>query len=123
MKHRKNVYCVDSSALITINRFYPITGFPDLWIHLEALFQSGKIVSHEMVFEEIVPSTGPKDEIGRLIVKHKPSFVAITNRQAQLAAQILSDFPKLIDPRARRVFIPAILTPVPVILTPLRGCP
>jgi hypothetical protein len=60
------------------------------------------IYSHEMVYDEIVPASGPSDEIGRLISRHKSSFHVITNRQGQLALQILSNFPKLIDPRAKR---------------------
>mgnify|MGYP001769577595 CR=1 FL=1 len=102
MKLRENVYCMDSSALITINRYYPKTVFPDLWAHLEDLFRNIKIYSHEMVYDELVPASGPSDEIGRLISRHKSSFKAITNRQGQLALQILSNFPKLIDPRAKR---------------------
>lgn len=102
MKLKENVYCVDSSALITINRYYPKTVFPDLWVHLEGLFQNMKIYSHQMVYDEIVPASGPADEIGRLFSKYKSSFKSITNRQGQLALQILTNFPKLIDPRARR---------------------
>jgi hypothetical protein len=42
---RENVYCMDSSALIIINRYYPKTVFPDLWVHLEELFQNMKILA------------------------------------------------------------------------------
>jgi hypothetical protein len=31
MKSENNIYFIDSSALITINRFYPPGVFPDLW--------------------------------------------------------------------------------------------
>ena len=50
-----------------------------------------------MVYDEIVPSSGPKDDIGKLIAKYKSSFYPITNKQGQLALQILSNFPRLID--------------------------
>ena len=55
-----------------------------------------------MVYDEIVPATGPKDEIGRMIAKPKSSFYSITNKQGQLALKILSYFPRLIDPRAKK---------------------
>ena len=55
-----------------------------------------------MVYDEIVPSSGPKDDIGKLIAKYKSSFYPITNKQGQLALQILSIFPRLIDARAKK---------------------
>ena len=52
--------------------------------------------------DEIVPATGIHDELGKWIAKHKSSFYPITNRQGQLALQILSNFPRLIDPRSKK---------------------
>lgn len=97
-----NIYCVDSSALITINRYYPKRLIPDLWNHSEELFKHKKVISHDIVFDEIVPDTGSKDDIGKLITKYKSSFYPITNRQGQLALQILANFPRLIDPRSKK---------------------
>ena len=97
-----NIYCVDSSALITVNRYYPSRLIPDLWKHLDELFKKKRVLSHDIVYDEIVPSSGAKDEIGKLIAKHKSSFLPITNRQGQLALQILANFPGLIDPRSKK---------------------
>lgn len=102
MKSENNIYFIDSSALITINRYYPSSIFPDLWKHLEELFRQQKMFSHDMVFDEIVSDSGPKDDIGRLIAKYKSSFFSITNKQGKLALEILANFPRLIDPRAKR---------------------
>lgn len=102
MKYENNIYFIDSSALITINRYYPSRIFPDLWKHLEELFRQQKMFSHDMVYDEIVSDSGPKDDIGRLIAKYKSSFFSITNKQGKLALEILSNFPRLIDPRAKR---------------------
>ena len=55
-----------------------------------------------MVYDEIVPDSGAKDDVGKLIAKHKSSFFSITNKQGQLALQILANFPRLIDARAKR---------------------
>jgi len=55
-----------------------------------------------MVYDEIVSDSGPKDDIGRLIAKYKSSFFSITNKQGKLALEILANFPRLIDPRAKR---------------------
>ncbi len=102
MKSENKIFFIDSSALITVNRFYPLRIFPDLWKHIDDLFRKKRIFSHDMVFNEIVPSTGPKDEIAKLIAKHKSSFYPITNKQGQLALKILATFPRLIDPRAKK---------------------
>jgi len=102
MKSENNIYFIDSSALITVNRFYPLKVFPDLWKYIDDLFRQKKIFSHDMVFNEIVPASGPKDDIGKLIAKYKSSFLPITNKQGQLALQILANFPRLIDPRAKK---------------------
>jgi len=102
MKSENNIYFIDSSALITINRYYPSSIFPDLWKHLEELFRQQKMFSHDMVYDEIVSDSGPKDDIGRLIAKYKSSFFSITNKQGKLALEILANFPRLIDPRAKR---------------------
>lgn len=102
MKSEDNIYFIDSSALITVNRFYPKKVFPDLWLYIEALFQQKRIFSHDMVYDEIVPASGPKDDTGKLISKYKSSFYSITNKQGQLALQILANFPRLIDPRAKK---------------------
>lgn len=69
---------------------------------MEELFKHKKMFSHEMVYDEIIPSSGAKDEIGKLIAKYKSSFYPITNKQGQLALQILANFPRLIDARAKK---------------------
>ena len=105
MKHKsENIYCPDTSALITMQRYYPLRILPDLWKHLEELFSSGRISSHEVVFDEIVPTdkSAPKDDLATLISKYKANFKSISKRQAQLALQIISLFPHLIDPRRKK---------------------
>lgn len=105
MKHKsENIYCPDTSALITMQRYYPLRIMPDLWKHLEELFSSGRISSHEFVYDEIIPTdkTAPKDDVATLISKYKANFKSISKRQAQLVPQIISLFPHLIDPRSKR---------------------
>ena len=105
MKHKfENIYCVDTSALITMQRYYPIRMLPDLWKYLEALLQSGRITSHDFVYDEIVPTDkkATKDDLATLISKYKDNFKPISKRQAQLVPQIISLFPHLIDPRSKK---------------------
>ena len=103
MKHKfENIYCFDTSALVTMHRFYPVRMLPDLWKHLEELFKSRKILSHDFVYDEIVPISGTKDALAKLVAKHKTFFRPISNRQVQLVREILSLYPNLIDPRSKK---------------------
>ncbi len=103
MKHKsENIYCMDTSALVTMHRYYPIRMLPDLWKQLEELFRIKKILSHDFVYDEIVPETGNKDELAKLVSNHKVCFRPISKRQALLVPQILSLFPHLIDPRSKK---------------------
>ncbi|HED38349.1 MAG TPA: DUF4411 family protein, partial [Ignavibacteria bacterium] len=61
----REIYCVDASAFITMHRFYPLWMIPDLWSYLENLFNGKKILSHQIVFDEIVPKTGNKDGLAQ----------------------------------------------------------
>jgi len=97
-----NKYCFDSSALIWINRYYPYKLIPDLWKHMDDLFNEKRIISHDLVYDEIVPDTGAKDEIAKLIEKYKSSFLPISKVQINLVSEILAKFPKLIDPTLKK---------------------
>ncbi len=105
MKHKsENIYCPDTSALITMQRYYPLRMLPDLWKHLEELFLKSRITSHEFVYDEIVPTDKKtvKDDLATLISKHKVNFKSISKRQAQLVPEIVTLFPHLIDPRSKK---------------------
>jgi len=100
----ENIYCPDTSALITMQRYYPLRMLPDLWKHLEELFSNGKIVSHDFVYDEIVPTDKmtTNDDLATLISKYKVNFKPISKRQAQLVPEIVTLFPNLIDPRSKK---------------------
>lgn len=98
----ENIYCIDTSALVTMHRFYPVRIIPDLWSQIEELFKQRRVASHDFVYDEIVPDTDEKDDLAKLISKHKNCFKPITKRQAQLVPEILSLFPHLIDPRSKK---------------------
>lgn len=97
-----NIYFFDTSGFVTMHRYYPVRIIPDLWKFLEELFKQRKIISHDFVFDEIVPDSDTKDDLAKLISKHKVCFKPITKRQAQLVPEILSLFPHLIDPRSKK---------------------
>ncbi|GAI97420.1 unnamed protein product, partial [marine sediment metagenome] len=93
----REIFCVDASAFITMHRFYPIRMIPDLWSHLEDLFNRKEILSHQIVFDEIVPKAGKKDELAQWLSNFRSNFISTSQRQLELVPDVLSNFPKLID--------------------------
>lgn len=98
----REIFCLDASAFITMHRFYSIRMIPDLWSHIEDLFNRKEILSHQIVFDEIVPKTGKKDELAQWLSSFRTNFISITQRQLELVPDILSNFPKLIDPESEK---------------------
>lgn len=92
----------DQTLLLSMHRYYPVRIIPDLWKRLEELFKQKKVISHDFVYDEIVPGSDTKDDLARLISKYKSCFKAISKRLAQIVPEILSLFPHLIDPRSKK---------------------
>lgn len=98
----REIYCVDASAFITMHRFYPIRIIPDLWYLLDNLFNRKKILSHQIVFDEIVPKTGKKDELAQWLNNYRSNFISTTPKQLELVPDVLRNFPKLIDAESEK---------------------
>ncbi len=98
----REIYCIDASAFITMHRFYPARIIPDLWSHLDKLFKRNKILSHQIVFDEIVPKSGEKDELAQWLNSYRSNFISTSQRQVELVPDILNKFPKLIDPESEK---------------------
>ena len=94
---RHSPYIFDTSAFITINRFYPHTFVPDLWDKLEKLIKSGNIISHEYVLNEINPTTKKPDFLAEWVGDKTEIFRGITQEQTEIVRKILEKFPGLID--------------------------
>jgi len=74
----------------------------DLWDHLEILFKQNQLISHQVVFDEIVPKQGKRDELASWLIGYKSYFRKETQRQLELFPDILTNFPKLIDPNSEK---------------------
>jgi hypothetical protein len=79
-----------------MHRFYPQQMIPDLWTHMETLIKENKLISHEVVFDEIVPKQSKKDELATWMSRYKSVFLPVSQRQMDLFPDILTNFPKLI---------------------------
>jgi hypothetical protein len=71
---------------------------PELWSKLDSLVNQGQLISHEIVYEEIVPEHGEKDLLAKWLETNKRIFIQQTQMQLNLLGDILKNFPKLIKP-------------------------
>ena len=92
----RKTYAIDANVFITLHRYYPLSLMPDLWHLLDDLVIEQKLISHQIIFEELVPDTGAVDDVGKWAEKNKPCFKSITQEQTNLLTIVLKDFPKLI---------------------------
>jgi len=92
------VFCFDSSALITLHKFYGTDILHEIWEELEILFSKGRIISHILVFDELTTNAKRPDNLSRWISQKRQYFKGITGMQAQYVATIIEQFPRLIDP-------------------------
>lgn len=98
-RERKNIYCLDASAFLTLSRTNDnIIEIPmSLWDHLKTLMVDGKIISHRIVFDEISSNNKNPDFITRWISDKKDYFLPRTDFQICEIPKIISKFPGLID--------------------------
>lgn len=97
MSNHEKLYCFDSSVFISLNRAHQILSIPDIWSELEKLFKSGRLISHEFVYEEFNPERKNPDFIAKWIKDKKGYFCGITDKQSKKVEEILQKFPDLID--------------------------
>ena len=65
-------------------------------MELDKLFNSGRLISHEIVYEEITTHAKRPDSLSKWIQPKRAFFKDITLQQTLLVAEILQQFPTLI---------------------------
>ena len=88
-------YCVDTSGWLDgWQRYYPPDVFPSLWAKLDELIATGEIVSSEEVYVELERKA---DDLHDWVKARKQMLVPLSERVQQLAAELLSEYPRLVD--------------------------
>lgn len=85
-----------------MHRFYPQSLVQGLWTKLDDLFNENKVISHEIVFNEICHDEKKLDELGKWVKPKERYFKRVTQRQTELLLDILKNFPKLIDHKSTK---------------------
>ncbi|HUC38932.1 MAG TPA: DUF4411 family protein [Candidatus Acidoferrum sp.] len=92
-----NVYCIDSSSLIDMQRYYPIKRVQKYWSLLDGLVQNGRLIAPLEVFKEIAKPYEPYPWChGHR--KAKRLFISRFQGKYTSVQKIISECPGLIDP-------------------------
>lgn len=95
----KNKYSIDTSAILDAwVRLYPPDIFRALWLNIESLINDEQLFATEEVLYELEKK---EDEVFKWAKKQK-MFIPISVEIQQIASQVLSEFPRLVDTRKDR---------------------
>lgn len=75
-------------------RYYPPDVFPTLWSNLDPFIDGGEIICSEEVYVE---TSKKADELHEWIKDRKQMLVPLTSEIQQLATDLLTDYPRLVD--------------------------
>ena len=89
-----NVYIVDTSSLVKLNRNNPIDVFPSIWEKLKLLSDNNRLIAPKEVFNEIKQND---DMLSKWAKQQKKMFKKPTQKQITIVQEILKDYPALID--------------------------
>ena len=89
-----NVYIVDTSSLVKLNRNNPIDVFPSIWEKLKLLSDNNRLIAPKEVFNEIKQND---DMLSKWAKQQKKMFKEPTQKQITIVQEVLKDYPALID--------------------------
>ena len=92
------VFCIDTSAFVDLHKYYPEQRVPELWNELSRLFQSGNVISHKIVFDELTTNSKRPSPLSKWVTARRNNFFDMTSNQAIHVDSIIKEFPGLIDP-------------------------
>jgi rRNA maturation endonuclease Nob1 len=89
-----NIYIVDTSSLVKLNRNNPIDVFPSIWNKLKLLSDNNRLMAPKEVFNEIKQND---DMLSKWAKQQKKMFKEPTQGQIIIVQKILREYPALID--------------------------
>jgi hypothetical protein len=94
-QNRSLIFCFDTSAFVDIHR-HLVRLIPQLYPELDKLFNSGRLISHKIVFQEITTRSKRPDSLTKWILPKEAFFKDISLQQTLLVSEIVQQFPTLI---------------------------
>ena len=89
------IFCFDTSAFVDIHRHLARL-IPQLYPELDKLFNSGRLISHKIVFQEITTQSKRPDSLTKWIRPQEAFFKDISLQQTLIVSEIVQRFPTLI---------------------------
>ena len=99
-KKQKKVYSFDTSAFLALSRTDEKVIKLDeaVWDHLKKMMENGSLISHYIVYDEIISGAKNPPQIVKWIENNKKYFLSKTDTQRVQVPDIVRRFPGLIDP-------------------------
>ncbi|MDD4353412.1 MAG: DUF4411 family protein [Candidatus Nanoarchaeia archaeon] len=89
-----NVYVIDSSSLIELNKHSSMDVFISVWKKLEELVKQKRLVAPYEVYKEIIKKD---DQLSKWAQRHQKLFVKPTAKQIKIVQEILKEYPSIVD--------------------------
>lgn len=102
MLEETNLFCIDTSALVRIFRFYPRDLAEQIWDKLKDSFYEEETISHILVYEEITTRSKEQDFLSKCITPLRSFFKGMSFNQAGKVSKIVKRFPGIIDPNKEK---------------------
>lgn len=102
----ENVYIIDSSSLIELNKHNAMDVYVSVWKNISQLIQNDRLIAPKEVLNEI---QNYDDALAKWAKNQKKMFKEPTQRQIELVQEILRDFPALIDVNAKHSADPWVI--------------
>lgn len=101
---KEKVYIFDANVFINLHRIdmHSIRLPDEVWTKLDELMTDGKIISHRTVYDEVVSGSKKPDKVSAWLQPRKSYFELSTPRQIEIMANVVNQFPKLIDVESER---------------------
>ena len=101
-----NVYIIDSSSLIELNKHNAMDVYVSVWKNISELIQNDRLIAPREVLNEIKDYD---DSLAGWAKKQKKLFKAPTAKQVQIVQDILKNHPSLVDVSAKHSADPWVI--------------
>ncbi len=91
------IYIIDTSSLVTLHRWRPLSSNREIWDNLEKLIRDDRLIAPEEVYDEI---RAGDDALARWASRKKQQrrlFRPTTRQHAGIAKQIIHEFPDFVE--------------------------
>jgi hypothetical protein len=101
-----NVYIIDSSSLIELNKHHAMDVFVSVWKNISELIKNDKLIAPREVLKEIESFD---DSLAIWAKKQKKLFKNPTTRQIEIVQEILREYPSIVNIDAKHSADPWVI--------------